>query len=383
MSSPLTDLSSAPLFLEDSTMREGEQSPGVSFTAKQKVMIAEALQEFGVAACEVGTPAMGGPEAEAIKALTEADLDIKLIGWNRGVKADLQASFDIGLDAVHIGLPASDKHLVDKFGRSRDWVIGVMQELVAFAKDQDAWVSVSAEDSGRADVEFLVEYATAVRDAGADRMRVSDTVGILDPVRAGDLFSTLTMEVPGLDLQAHMHNDYGLATANTFAAVRAGARHVHGTINGLGDRCGIAPLEELVMGLRDHLGIDLGLKTEMLRGLCESVAEMSGRPIPVNKAIVGDAIFQHESGIHVDGMLKDAESFEAFDPARVGHRREIVIGKHSGTRAIQFVLEQKGIPVADRAELEPALAQIRADAVRLGRSLTDDEVVDVYKTLLA
>jgi homocitrate synthase NifV len=367
------------LMLEDSTLREGEQSPGIAFSVEEKVEIGRLLQEFGVHAIEVGTPAMGGPEEEAIRALVAADLDIRLIGWNRGRRSDLEASFECGVDSVHIGLPASDHHIDKKFKKSRSWVIETMQELVAFAKGQGAWVSVSAEDVGRADLAFIVEYAREVRAAGADRLRLSDTIGVLDPFRARDLFASVSSQVD-IPLQAHMHDDFGLATANTLAAVVGGARHVHVTVNGLGERAGIAPIDEVVLGLDRHLGIDLGCRTELLHALCSYVAEASRRPIPANKPITGRSVFEHESGIHVDGVLKVPDAFEPFPPELVGADRAIVIGKHSGSGAIQHVLATEGIEV-DRGDLAELTEAVRYAAVRAKRPLRADETASLYRSL--
>jgi homocitrate synthase NifV len=369
---------SVPL-LEDTTLREGEQSPGVAFTVEEKVTIARLLTDIGVRALEVGTPAMGGPEEVAIRALVAAGLDVRLIGWNRGRRSDLEASFACGLGAVHIGLPSSDDHIVNKFGKSRAWVIEVMQELVAYAKGHGAWVSVSAEDVGRANLEFLVQYARAVEAAGADRMRLSDTVGVLDPFRAAELFRLLSSEVR-IPLQAHMHNDFGLATANTLAAVRGGARHLHVTVNGLGERAGIASLDEVVMGAARHLGLDLGVRTEGLCELAAYVARASGRPIPANKPITGGSVFEHESGIHVDGVLKVPESFEPFPPERVGGLRRVVIGKHSGSAAVQHVLRGEGITV-ERERLGPLVEAVRSEATVRKRPLTAAETADLYHAL--
>jgi homocitrate synthase NifV len=368
------------LMIEDSTLREGEQSPGVVFSVGEKVEIARLLVEVGVDAIEVGTPAMGGPELEAIERLVKEDLDLRLIGWNRGRRSDLEASLRCGLRAVHIGLPASDHHLEKKFGKSRDWVIETMQELVAFAKGEGAWVSVSAEDCGRADVEFLVEYARAVGEAGADRLRMSDTIGVLQPFTAREVFARVTEQAP-LPVQAHMHNDYGLATANTLAAVVGGARHVHATVNGLGERAGIAPLDEVLMGLERHLGIDGGCRLDALLPVAQFVAEASRRPIPPNKPIVGRAIFEHESGIHVDGVLKVPDAFEPFMPEIVGAERRIVIGKHSGSSAIQHVLAEQGIE-AEREKLAEVTEAVRYEAIRLKRPLAASDTVRVYESVV-
>jgi homocitrate synthase NifV len=364
------------VLVEDTTLREGEQSPGVAFSTDEKIEIVRLLHELGIRAVEVGTPAMGGPEADAIKRLVAAGLPIRLIGWNRGRKSDLDASFECGVDSVHIGLPASDHHLERKFHKSREWVVETMQELVAYAKTQRAWVSVSAEDVGRADAEFLVEYAKATAAAGADRLRMSDTVGVLDPFKAYELFKQITDGVP-LPVQAHMHDDFGLATANTLAAVKGGARHVHVTVNGLGERAGIGSLDEVVLGLERHLGIETGIRKEGLRELADFVARASGRPIPASKPITGDAVFAHESGIHVEGVLKLADTFEPIMPESVGGSREIVIGKHSGSGALQHVLAEHGIEV-DRAALGPVLEAVRYQATQGKRALTADELIALY-----
>lgn len=373
----MTDVTAAvDVLVEDTTLREGEQSPGVAFSTDEKIEIVRLLHELGVRAVEVGTPAMGGPEADAIKRLVAAELPIRLIGWNRGRKSDLDASFECGVDSVHIGLPASDHHLERKFEKSREWVVETMQELVAYAKAQRAWVSVSAEDVGRADAEFLVEYAKATAEAGADRLRMSDTIGVLDPFKAVELFRQITGSV-SLPIQAHMHNDFGLATANTLAAVKGGARHVHVTVNGLGERAGIGALDEVVLGLERHLGIETGIRKEGLRELAEFVAGASGRPIPASKPVTGDAVFAHESGIHVEGVLKLPDTFEPITPESVGGSREIVIGKHSGSGALQHVLAEHGIEV-DRAALGPVLEAVRYQATQRKRALTADELIALY-----
>jgi homocitrate synthase NifV len=364
------------LWLEDTTLREGEQSPGVSFTLKEKVQIAKYLDAIGVTAIEVGTPAMGGPETEAISAILNSGISARLIGWNRGKKSDLDASFACGLNSVHIGLPASDHHLNNKFNKSREWVVETMQELVQYAKSQGAWVSVSAEDSGRAEVDFLVYYAKAAREAGADRMRCSDTIGVLTPFKAHDLYKKIAEE-SGLPIMAHMHNDFGLATANTLAAVKGGATHVHFTVNGLGERAGLAPIDEVLLGLIKHNQIELDVDLSLLKELSEYVAFASGRPIAKNKAVTGDAMFAHESGIHVDGVLKDPEAFEPYPPELVGGERKIVIGKHSGSNAILHILKKNAID-AQRDELEKVVEQIRYKAVTTKREITDEEVIEIY-----
>lgn len=370
-----------PIMIEDSTMREGEQSPGVVFSPQEKLELARRLEEVGVDAAEVGTPAMGGAEEEAIRGMVEAGLKIRLIGWNRGRIEDLEKSFACGLNSVHIGLPASDIHITGKFGRTREWVLGTMQELVQAAKARGAWVSVSAEDTGRTDLGFLVEYAQAVKAAGADRMRVSDTIGVMNPMSVERVFTTLVREVPDFAFQPHMHNDLGMATANTLTAVRCGARHLHATVNGLGDRAGIAALEEVALGLELHLGLPQQLRTEKLTSLCDYVARISGRPIPPNKAVTGRSMFEHESGIHVDGVLDRPDYFEAIPPEKVGGVRRIVLGKHSGSAAVRFALRQVGVEEPEDAVVSRTVTRAREEAMRVRRELSFEEVRGLYESL--
>jgi homocitrate synthase NifV len=370
----------APPLLEDTTLREGEQSPHVAFSLEEKLEIGRSLADLGIKALEVGTPAMGGPEREAIEALVSDGLDVRLIGWNRARQPDIEVSRECGLRAIHIGLPASDHHIERKFGRSREWVIETMRELVVYAKSVGLWVSVSAEDVGRADLGFIVEYAKEVQLAGADRLRLSDTVGVLTPFSARSVFERLSRAVE-IPLQAHMHNDFGLATANTLAAVEGGAQHVHVTVNGLGERAGIAPLDEVALGLKLRLGRDVKIRLESLSGLCRYVARASGRPIPANKPITGSAIFEHESGIHVDGVLKVADAFEPFPPELVGGERRIVIGKHSGSGALRHVLATQGVD-PDPERIGAALAAIRYEAVKRKRSISPAEVVEIYERVV-
>lgn len=363
------------LWLEDTTLREGEQSPGVSFTVEEKINIAKRLDEIGVSAIEVGTPIMGGKEKEAIKEILNLNLNAKIICWNRGKKEDIQESIDVGADSIHIGLPTSKNHLEKKFKKDKNWLITTMQELVAFAKSHGLWVSVSAEDSGRTDIEFLKEYVKAVNEAGADRIRCSDTVGVLDPFKSYELFSEVT-SVSKIPIMAHMHNDFGLATANSLAAIKGGASHIHFTVNGLGERSGIAPIDEILINLIYKYN-NKQINSERIKELSEYVAQCSNRSIAMNKPVTGDMMFAHESGIHVDGVLKISDAFEPYPPEEVGGTRKIVIGKHSGTNAIKYVLEQNNISY-NESYLPDTLKEVRNFSVDNKRSLTSEEVIKLY-----
>ena len=343
---------------------------------EEKLEIAKRLVCANVKALEVGIPVMAGDEAEAIREILANIHGARLIGWNRGKMTDLERSFELGITSVHIGLPASDFHLERKFQTTRKWLLGAVSELVSFAKKNSAWVSVSAEDSGRADPNFLVEYVKHVEGSGADRIRISDTVGVLNPFSSYDLFKRLSTTV-SIPIQAHLHNDFGLATANTVAAVTGGARHVHVTVDGMGERAGIASLEEIVLALERHLNVQTGIAKNQLCSLSQYVARAAGWNLSPNKAVVGSSVFEHESGIHVEGIMKLSETFEPFAPEVAGTKRRIVIGKHSGTAALEFALKQEGI-VTNRKMLQPLLGTVRKTASEKKRALTFAEVASLF-----
>ncbi len=290
---------------------------------------------------------------------------------------DLEASLECGVDAVAISISTSDIHIKHKLQTSRDWVLKHMTDAVAFAKSHDLYVSINAEDASRSDMDFLIKFGREARDAGADRLRYCDTVGIMEPFTICERVRTLR-DATGLDIEMHTHNDFGMATANALAGVRGGAKFVGVTINGLGERAGNAALEEVVMALKYVAKIDLNFKTDMFREASEYVARASGRELPVWKAIVGTNMFAHESGIHADGVLKDASTYEVFAPEEVGLERQIVIGKHSGTRALVAKFLEYGITLT-REDAQLLLPKVRETSVALKRALFDKELVYIYE----
>jgi len=376
--SKLTDpRNHAPVMIVDTTLRDGEQTAGVVFANNEKVRIAKLLDEMGVHQIEAGIPAMGGDEQEAIRAIVKANLRASIMAWNRAVIKDLEASLECGVDAVAISISTSDIHIKHKLQTDRDWVLKHMTEAVAFAKRHDLYVSVNAEDASRSDMDFLIKFGKEARDAGADRLRYCDTVGIMEPFTICEHVRILR-EATGLDIEMHTHNDFGMATANALAGVRGGAKFVGVTINGLGERAGNAALEEVVMALKYLAKIDLNFKTDMFREASEYVARASGRELPAWKAIVGTNMFAHESGIHADGVLKDASTYEVFAPEEVGLQRQIVIGKHSGTKALMAKFMEYGISLT-REEAQLLLPKVRETAVSLKRALFDKELVYIYE----
>ncbi|HMK91448.1 MAG TPA: homocitrate synthase [Thermoleophilia bacterium] len=362
--------------IDDTTLRDGEQTAGVVFSNHEKIRIAKLLDEVGVHQIEVGIPAMLGDEKRVISEIVELGLKTSVLAWNRAVVEDIRHSLECGVDAVAISMSASDIHIEHKLQKSRQWVLDQIRECVAFAKENGVYVSVNAEDASRADLEFLLRFGLAAQEEGADRLRFCDTLGILDPFDTYNVISFLAAQ--GLEIEMHTHDDFGMATANALAGIKAGASYVNTTVNGLGERAGNAALEEVVMALK-YLGhLDLGLHTSRFRELSEYVAAASARTIPAWKSIVGTNVFAHESGIHADGVIKNPLNYEAFSPEDVGLERQIVVGKHSGSRTIYRKFQEFGIEL-DTADAEAILKLVRQTSVELKRSLFAKELMYIYQ----
>ncbi|MBE6050059.1 MAG: homocitrate synthase [Clostridium sp.] len=365
------------IYIVDTTLRDGEQTAGVVFANEEKVAIATMLSEIGIDQLEVGIPTMGGDEKEAIKAIVKKNLKSSIMAWNRPVISDIEQSIDCGVDSVAISISVSDIHIKNKLKKSREWVLEKMVEGVEFAKKNGLYVSVNGEDASRADQEFLIEFMKIAKQAGADRFRYCDTVGVMGPFKIEEQIKYL-YDQTGFDIEMHTHNDFGMATANAIAGVRAGASHVGLTVNGLGERAGNAALEEVLMAFKYVYGMDVDVDTTRFRELSEYVSRASGRELPKWKAIVGTNMFAHESGIHADGAIKNPKNYEAFEPNVVGLERQIVIGKHSGKAAIINKFKEYNIDLTDE-EAQAVLEHVRTLSVRLKRSLFDKEVVKLYK----
>jgi homocitrate synthase NifV len=370
-------LGEAQVRLDDTTLRDGEQTAGVVFSNHEKVRIAKLLDEIGVHQIESGIPAMGGDERDVIEEIAALGLRSSVLAWNRANVGDIETSLACGVDAVAISLATSDIHIETKLRKDRDWVIDTIRECVAFAKSEGVYVSVNAEDASRTETGFLIRYAKAARDEGADRIRFCDTIGLMEPFRTYRIITDL-IEETGLEVEMHTHNDFGMATANAIAGIHAGATWVNTTVAGLGERAGNSALEEVVMALKYIEELDLEIDTTRLRELGEYVAQAAGRTIPVWKSIIGTNMFAHESGIHADGVIKNPKTYEVFAPDEVGLERQIVVGKHSGSRAIVLKFHEYGIDLTAEEAAE-ILPRVRAAAIELKRSLFDKELLYIYK----
>lgn len=365
------------IIIDDTTLRDGEQTAGVVFSRREKLAIARMLDSIGVQEIECGIPAMGVEEQAGIKALVDLGLNARLITWNRALVPEIEASIACGVQAVDISLSVSDQMIAHKLRKDREAVKEQLKVALGFAKQHNLYVSVGGEDASRADLGFLVELLEMTRAMGGDRFRFCDTLGIMDPFGMFDKVAFLRKAVPEVDIEVHTHNDLGMATANAIAGIRAGARFVNTTVNGLGERAGNAALEEVVMGLKHACGIETGIDTHRFREMSLFVAKASHRPLSVSKPVVGSRVFAHESGLHADGVIKDPHNYEGFDPAEVGLTRSIVVGKHSGTGGLIERYRSMGITI-DRKRAEPLLEMTRAMSCRRKRDLSNCELMGIY-----
>jgi homocitrate synthase NifV len=360
-------------YLVDTTLRDGEQAPGVVFTKGEKASIARLLAAAGVEEIEIGTPAMGEEEVEAIRAVVRLRLPSRLTAWCRARESDLEAAARSGVDSVHISLPASRLHR-GGLKKTKSWVLDRMASLTRRARRDFAFVSVGMQDASRAEPGFLVRCAKAASRTGVDRFRIADTVGVWSPFHVHASLDALRQAVPGIALGFHGHNDLGMATANSLAAVMAGAGSVDVTVNGLGERAGNAALEEVVMAMRVSLGRPCGVDPRRLVELSTAVARASGRPLPESKPITGAGVFRHESGIHVQALLADRRSYEPFPPHTVGRSgRQVLLGKHSGRAALRYAMHSIGISLDDQ-QAACLLPLVRAQSQQTKRPVSPHDL---------
>ena len=357
----------------DSTLRDGEQAPGVVFTLEEKLRIASLLEHAGVKEVEVGTPAMGEEEQRMIHEIVRSGFRFDSLCWARAKEYDIVASARTGASRINISFPVSDIQL-SAIGRSRSWVLKQMPPMVALSRRFFCFVAIGAQDATRADRDFLFEFIAACLAEGVDRIRLADTVGILNPFSVAELFTSVTDRFPFVDFEFHGHNDLGMATANSVSAFLSGAQSVSATINGLGERAGNACLEEIAAAMKVSANVSTGINLSQIQEICRYVAEASLRKIHSSKPITGEMVCRHESGIHCRSLMENELSYQAFHSREIGKSTEMIIGRHSGTAIIRQILEMHNLWVSEK-KVVSITEQVKAMALRKKRSLSIDELI--------
>lgn len=365
----------------DSTLRDGEQAPGVSFSPAEKMNIAQLLDEIKTDEAEIGTPAMGAKEIEVMKDISNAGFSFQTTSWCRALESDLYAAIKTDTDAINISFPVSDYHL-KAMNKPESWVYSRIPRLLSMAGDYFSFVAIGLQDASRADYDVLKNVISLALDFNAKRIRIADTVGCLNPFTTRQLFSDLLLDFPTTNFEFHGHNDLGMATANSLAATLSGAKSISTTINGLGERAGNASLDEVVMALKYLANIKPSIAIQKLLQISEYVARVSGRPLPASKAITGEKVFQHESGIHASSLVKDKYTYQLINKADTGRdeKTEIVFGKHSGTNALADFYENNGVHL-NHELIGNLLQQVKIRSCMKKDTLCDNELMELYYQL--
>eukprot|EP00831_Metopus_contortus_P079321 TRINITY_DN7868_c0_g4_i1.p1 TRINITY_DN7868_c0_g4~~TRINITY_DN7868_c0_g4_i1.p1 ORF type:complete len:533 (-),score=138.97 TRINITY_DN7868_c0_g4_i1:1363-2961(-) len=365
------------LRIADTTLRDGEQAPGVVFSFDDKLQIARMLEQLGVDEVEIGTPAIGIRERDEITRLIAMDFKFEVSCWCRAVESDIEECIATGANIVNISLPVSDI-LLESMNKDRRWLISRLERIATAGYSTRSRISFGLQDASRADMDFLIMLCELIHECGAFRVRFADTVGTLHPMRTFELLKKLRENTAIASIEFHGHDDLGMALGNSIAAAQAGADYISATVNGLGERAGNCPLEELYFALKYSLNIDHAKDLTVIRRLCELVASASGRAISENKAITGSMAYKHESGVHINCLTRNRKSYQLVDPGESGSGDiAFVIGKHSGTAAIKAFFYTRGIDVPDD-DAARVLAEVKDYACRIGRGLSTEEVNDIY-----
>lgn len=365
------------IMILDTTLREGEQTPGVSFTVQQKLAIARALNRIGVDSIEVGHPGVSRDIDDFIREVGQEELKAELVVHSRACDRDVEAALATGIERIAIFLGSSKLHLEEKHKINRKDAADMVYRSVKPASSGGRKVRFTCEDASRADQEDLVELSQAALEAGADRISLPDTVGIALPDDIRSLFRRMKSRLAGAHLDAHCHNDLGLAMANSLAAFEGGADCIHVTVNGLGERTGITPLCNLAVALKVLYGIDT-VDLNGLGELSEMVAEFSGTPVSHNRPVVGANAFSHKAGVHTSGVIKNPQIYEPFSPDLVKQERQIIVDKFAGKGAVKSRLESLGIDIAEE-KIGSLVAEIKKGLQ--SSSYSDEDLLELIERI--
>ncbi len=360
----------------DTTLRDGEQTPGVCFSLDEKLEIARKLDQFKIHQIEAGFPIVSEKERESVKTIANEGLDATILGLTRTKTEDIDAALDCDVDGIITFVGTSDIHLDHKMHITRQDAINLSETAVEYAKDHGLFVAFSAEDATRTDIEFLKRIYGKAQECGADRVHIADTTGAITPQGIDYLVKELVKDID-IDIAVHLHNDFGLAVINSIVGVLAGAKAVSTTVNGIGERAGNASLEELIMAMKILYGKDYGFKTKYIKELSDLVSKASGLPIPYNKPVVGNNVFRHESGIHVDAVIEEPLCYEPYLPELVGQKRQLVLGKHSGCREVRAKLNECELDVSND-ELIEIVRQVKKQREE-GKYINDQVFKEIVK----
>jgi len=365
----------------DTTLRDGEQTPGISFTTEQKRTIARQLDKLGVDIIEAGTPITSKEEKEVVQLICDEGLSAKICGLARILTRDIDACVDCGVDMIHIFVPSSEIQREHTTKMSEAQVKEQAYKMTRYVKERGFMCMFSAMDATRTRLAFLIDLYKTAEEGGADILNVPDTVGVSEPFAMYELVSEIYRAVK-VPISIHCHNDFGLAVANSLAAVKAGASEVQVSVNGIGERAGNADLVETVMSLNSIYGLKTNIKTERLFEMAKLIERLTGIPIPVTKPVVGENAFSHESGIHTHGVIVRSDTFEPgiMTPEMVGHRRRIVLGKHTGKHSVEKKLSEIGMSPS-KEELEEILERIK-ELGASGKRVTDDDLFSIAEVVM-
>lgn len=380
------------VYFFDTTLRDGEQTPGISFTLKEKLLIAQQLDKLGIAIIEAGFPRVSEGDYQACKEIGQLGLNAEIIGLARLDQQDIDKVIQADMDSIHVFIATSDLHLKEKLRKSRQEVLEDITSWVQYARDHYDIVEFSAEDATRSDLDFLLQANLKAVEAGASRVNIPDTVGTITPRAFGHVVKTHRERLPkNVRIAVHCHDDFGLSTANSLAGIENGAAQVHTTILGLGERAGNASLEEVAMSLYALYGVETGLNTREIYPTARLVETLSGVPIPSQFPLVGKNAFKHESGIHAHAIISNPRNYEPLTPELIGLDRtdqlkdivsqSITLGKHSGGHALRAKLEEMGIQVADLQFMD-IMTRIKHYGELLKRDLYEQDLYAILKDVL-